>query len=396
MPSTLWLKIWNLFLLTLWLVDPVQRKWIKRAIALGASTTVVALLLIRTLPDIAWGQKEKTELEKPTVQVKTDIADKSIGGVSDHSAALLLPRPPSTEQLNRYPSKTKQFGDLAQSISTNTERLPPKQKESTETFPSAKNPERFLGREIKQPLIVAPSQKPLVETSAPPKPSNTTDILEVRSQIDGTSVKSTETGHGPSSSLPPASHVKERFTSSDFAKEAEGRTLLRILEHGSGPEVEIAWPVSMIQRRSLYRLLETCYGMEIALMDSNGGLYRSVGKAGQPWQPNLDRYSGIVRQPSGSLTPDEQIIIDRIYQYHGGLHLAENVRLFPRRLDALLLGGLKMIIGDKYAGISVIRAHYRREGDSVLVENISIDGRSVFGQISLLNANRHCPSGAWS
>jgi hypothetical protein len=172
--------------------------------------------------------------------------------------------------------------------------------------------------------------------------------------------------------------------------------LLRILEHGSGPEIEIAWPVSAIQRRALYRLFEACYGMEVALIDSGGRLFGHAGQSGQPWQPNLDRFSGFVRQPAGRLTPDEKDSVARIRAFHGGLRAANNVRLFPRRLDALLLGGLKALAGERYAGASAIRAHYRRDGNTVLVEGIRLDGRPILGRIDLSKGSRRCRSGDWS
>jgi len=368
----------------------------KRAIALGASTTVVALLLIRILPEIAWSPKEKTELENPKIQAKTEIANASIEHAPDRAVTLLLPRPPSLTQPDRLPLKTEQLAGTTQPENTISERQSQKQGGFTEILPSAETSEPFLVQASEPLLVPVPSQKPFVEASSALNPSATNDMQEEQTQIDAVSVKSTETDLGSSLLLERAVRVKKHFASPDFSTEAEGRALLRILEHGSGPEVEIAWPVSMIQRQFLYRLLEACYGMEIALMDSKGRLYRSVGVVGQPWQPNLDRYSGIVRQPSGSLTPDEQITIDHINKYHSGLRSAENVRLFPRRLDALLLGGLKMLIGDNYASVAVIRAHYRRAGDIVLVEGISVDDRPVFGQINLSNANRHCQSSAWS
>ncbi len=393
---TLLPKTWNLCSLTVWRVEPVRRNWAKNVVAFGASTTVVALLLICILPEIVWSPKEKAESAKPKIQAKMDITNASIKHAPDRATTLLLPRPPSQEKPNRPPPKTNQSANTTQPENTATDSLPQKQSEVAEISPSDEIPETSL-EQVQDPRSdVVPSQKLLVEPPSPPKPSTTIDVLAERVQIDAASAIGSKTGHRLSSRLNHAVRVKKHFAASDFSGEAEGRALLRILEYGSGPEVEIAWPVSMVQRQSLYRLLEACYGMEIALMDSSGRLYRRIGEVGQPWQPNLDRYSGIVRQPSGSLTDDEQINIDRIYKYHGVLHSAENVRLFPRRLDALLLGGLKTLIGDNYAVASIIRARYRRDGHIVLVEGISIDGRSIFGHIDLSKANRHCQSSAWS
>ncbi len=46
-----------------------------------------------------------------------------------------------------------------------------------------------------------------------------------------------------------------------------GRALLRLLEHGKGPSVEIAWPDDARDRTRLHRLLGRCYGMRLAVMD---------------------------------------------------------------------------------------------------------------------------------
>ncbi len=205
-----------------------------------------------------------------------------------------------------------------------------------------------------------------------------------------------ETPPEPSPRPGRAARTEVYFATLGGTVEAEGRVLLRILEHGSGPEIEIAWPVSATQRRALYRLFEACYGMEIAMIDSRGRLYGRSGEAGRPWQPNLDRYSGFVRQPSGRLTADEIDSIARIRTFHGGLRAANNVRLFPRRLDAVLLGGLKALIGDGYGDASAIRAYYRREGNTVLVESIRLDGRPILGRIDLSAAAHRCRSSEWS
>lgn len=46
----------------------------------------------------------------------------------------------------------------------------------------------------------------------------------------------------------------------------KGRTLLRILEHGDGPEIQITWPKSSRERDRLFDLLVRCYGVRVALM----------------------------------------------------------------------------------------------------------------------------------
>jgi hypothetical protein len=164
----------------------------------------------------------------------------------------------------------------------------------------------------------------------------------------------------------------------------EGRTMLRLLEHGEGPHIEIAWPESATARRDLYDRLTRCLGMRTALIDTSQRLYVDDGPAGQAWRLDTDRYSGFMRQPDGALVAGEQAVIDRIRARHGG-HLREPVRLFPRRTDAVLLGGLRQAIGGE-SGQSV-RARYRLEGDRVIVDTITADGRAVSGRIDLTNAS---------
>ena len=86
----------------------------------------------------------------------------------------------------------------------------------------------------------------------------------------------------------------------------EGRALLRLLEHGSGPTIEIGWPRDSRERQHLYRTLAGCFGMKPILMDGSGNLYTQEGARGHKWEINLDRFSGFVRQPAGFVAPEER------------------------------------------------------------------------------------------
>ena len=153
-----------------------------------------------------------------------------------------------------------------------------------------------------------------------------------------------------------------------------GRTLLRLLEHGAGPEIELAWPRERADRAKLYDMLNRCFGMRLALMDSQG---RLLGGDGEAWTPNLDRFSAFIRHPSGRLTAAEQRQMSRAGP---GLKL---VRLFPRSFDARLLGGLNGLIGADYGGLGQIQARYRLSGRTLLVERIEGDGRRYPGEIAI-------------
>ncbi len=170
----------------------------------------------------------------------------------------------------------------------------------------------------------------------------------------------------------------------------EGRPLLKLLEHGKGPSVEIAWPASASLRRRLYDLFKQCYGMRIAVMDANGQLFNDASRPGQAWSINLDRYSGFMRQSSAGAALDEYRIVRQIRSRHG-LDSATAVRLFPRHTDAVLLGGLRNLIGGNYDGTKRIQARYQISGSKVSVTDITIDAKPVTGSIELSSgAIRRC------
>ena len=162
-----------------------------------------------------------------------------------------------------------------------------------------------------------------------------------------------------------------------------GRQLLRILEHGEGPAIEIAWPGSSVQRDRLHGVLQRCYGMRLALIDRAGGLYLDSGPRGTRWPIDLDRFSGFVRRPNGRITSAERRAADRVARYHHGLPATDPVRLFPRAADAALLGGLAHLLGGDYRAAKSITASYRLRGLRVTVGDLRIDGRRVAGRIDL-------------
>lgn len=172
---------------------------------------------------------------------------------------------------------------------------------------------------------------------------------------------------------------------------ATGRVLLRVLEHGEGPAIEIAWPQSAAERAALADHLRQCYGMRLALMDGAGALYTGKSPRGAPWTPNLDLYSGFVRRTSGRLPGIERRLAGDIRRRHG--RTGATVHIFPRRVDALLLGGLQSLAGARYQSSSSIQAHYNLVGGELTVGNLRVDGQTVAGTINL-SAAEHCRGGS--
>ena len=171
---------------------------------------------------------------------------------------------------------------------------------------------------------------------------------------------------------------------------SKGWALLRMLEHSSGPSIEIAWPDNAVVREQLHSRLRDCYGMNTALMRRDGTLFVAKGPPGQPWSANFDLFSGFVRKPRGRLSTAEKHQVRAIRAHHPNLRGAVPVRLFPRRVDALLLAGLKAVAGRAYGEGEMIRARYNIAGGRVVVEDIRLGGRTAAGRIDMSPSARRC------
>ncbi|MBL4720823.1 MAG: hypothetical protein JKY20_06805, partial [Alphaproteobacteria bacterium] len=161
-----------------------------------------------------------------------------------------------------------------------------------------------------------------------------------------------------------------------------GRVLLRQLEAGQGPSIEIAWPSSRPERDALYRVFVRCYGMTTAILSEDDQLFRVKDPAGRPWRLNRDRYSGFLRQATGQAVYAERQTLAQIRARHG-LVAGTPIRLFPRRVDAALLGGLHQITNARFGDGVSIRARYQRSGSTVRVLSLRIGGRAMPGEIVL-------------
>lgn len=167
----------------------------------------------------------------------------------------------------------------------------------------------------------------------------------------------------------------------------EGRALLKMLEIGRGPVIEVVWPQKSADRSRLYRLLTSCHGMKTALLTDNRRLFTADTAPGQSWNVNRDAVSGFIRKPSGVLTDTERAVIRRIKVRHG-LETGDAVRLFPRGVDAVMLGGLGQIVGPGYLKYKTIRARYALVGDRITVNDVRVDGSARPGRIALPKINR--------
>ena len=163
----------------------------------------------------------------------------------------------------------------------------------------------------------------------------------------------------------------------------DGRVLLRMLEHDEGPQVSFSWPDDRSIRQRLFQTFTQCLGVRVALMDKNGKLFRADDRPGESWSINLDTYSGFVRRPHGAITKRESGLIKHIRRHHNTTLPLLHVRIFPRWLDAELLGHIRTVIGDGYMQTSNVTARYQISSGTILVRDIRADGKSMLGNITL-------------
>jgi hypothetical protein len=167
----------------------------------------------------------------------------------------------------------------------------------------------------------------------------------------------------------------------------KGRALLRVLEHGKGPGIHLNWPKGNRAREELSHQLRQCFGMQLALMSSQGLLFVDDTRRGEAWRPNRDYYSGFVRQTSGRLPGSERRLANLIRRLHGPVGV--EVHIFPRRVDAAVLGGLQSLIGEAYMSARTITARYQYQGSRLQISNLMVDGKAVRGRIDLSTV-RYC------
>ena len=336
---------------------------------------MLALILYRTLPGIMSETIVNPDVVKPIKDFEQSSPTTRQPLSRQKDFRVLLPQPPEVKDKPVRIAKGKNFGGETRKRNLVTSQTTDGGSENYLNSTKINNP--FLIKKIPDGAF----------GSSPLKNAQ----LEVNQSILKSSVKQKEMSNFNRQDFNFASNLNQKeFLTDRTTIEKEGRVLLRKLEHGSGPFIEIAWPVSSGQRKLLYRLFRNCYGMEVAVINSDGELFRLNETKGEPWSPNLDRYSSFFRKPAGSLTVQEYERLNQIRKVHGQFNGANHVRIFSRQTDAMLLGGLKSLIGDEYQEGSVVRAYYRTENGTVIVENIQLDGELVQGQIYLPRVERHC------
>ena len=171
---------------------------------------------------------------------------------------------------------------------------------------------------------------------------------------------------------------------------AKGRVLLRQLENGKGPEIQIAWPNQTRLKEKIYDILNKCYGMQTARMSSKDELFHSAGPSGVPWAINMDKMSGFIREVSGLIPQAEHLHVRRINQKHPNENFISTIRIFPRVVDAHLLMNLRSLAGENYSTSKNISAAYGLKNNSILIQHVRVDGKELGRAFMLPSIKNQC------
>ena len=170
----------------------------------------------------------------------------------------------------------------------------------------------------------------------------------------------------------------------------KGRVLLKKLEYGKGPQVEVSWPKDLAQKQELYSVFTKCFGMKTAGLNSSNQLFVKSSGGNRALTLNMDTTSGFIREIHGDISGGERGEIIRIEQKHPYQTFESFVRIFPRHVDASLLQGLHLVLGDVFPEAKQIKASYRLNGYHVEVFEISADTQMFPGSFHLRRNARKC------
>ena len=341
----------------------MHQKMLGSSASVGLSALLAGLLLVAAKRDYPTGSVASFEMKTEAAAPPPDKTQQT----ADAPTAIVLPDPPPAA-LEDYAKKTAKLSKAIMKPLVATKNKP---------VPAIV----VIRPRVKQPAPMVAVQPLLPSPSVPNDGVSDPIVKEVL-------IPSTENTHR---GLKAKNTVTIVLPNEDPALAEEGRVLLRMLEHGRGPAIELAWPDRADDQERLYQTLRDCLGMRIALRDSAGRLYIANIPPGKHWQPSMDRYSGFARKPTGRLAAAERRDISTIAQHHNLSHQASAIRIFPRQIDAQLLGGLRRLVGKMYGRAHNIRAKYRLSNDGVTVTGILVDGRPLAGGVALAAlANSGC------
>ena len=351
-------------------------------LSIGASLTL-ALIILWPHSEIQPDQLERDKTSTPKKNIPADILTDAASETSQASVPVLLPPPPRRKKLTEW--KTNPQGDSAPQVTA----LKPLDVTSSEASSKPLNvlkPSKQTGVETPPLLNPLPKEKEVLAETIRSKVKPLTPLTSEERTAPRAVTPLRETTSKAANS--PVRHktaveIPDNNSRQDLNSLSSGRALLRILEHGKGPEIDIAWPNHQAARDKLFRLLRRCYGMHVAVMSRDNILYRLSDPAGQPWQLNMDRLSGFIRLIGGKISNSERQLIRRLKRLHYSIKMPTPVRLFPRNFDGALLGGLSKFLTKNKASLRSISAQYQSDGHKLWVEDIRVNGKPIEGLVDL-------------
>ena len=130
--------------------------------------------------------------------------------------------------------------------------------------------------------------------------------------------------------------------------------------------------------------------MKTAGLNSSNQLFVKSSGGNRALTLNMDTTSGFIREIHGDISSGERGEIIRIEQKHPYQTFESFVRIFPRHVDASLLQGLHLVLGDVFPKAKQIKASYRLTGYDVEVFEISADTQMFPGSFHLRRNARKC------
>ena len=160
---------------------------------------------------------------------------------------------------------------------------------------------------------------------------------------------------------------------------SNGIKILTEAENKQNFEMEIFWPESFSASQKLFKTMNKCFGMRVAVLDNNGEIYNLRGK--------VDRRSQIIspflrRLESFSVKQEKQNISTIISNnsIEGEKTL---VRTVSFSTDAKIMDGISKLSETDLSNARQIKAKYFLERDRVYIGMITVDGKHAIGKILL-------------
>ncbi len=332
-------------------------------LSIALSGTIAGAIILLCVAMFHSVKAEKTTQKK---HLKSPTRIQQPQSPPQQMAVIQLPPPPALHQLTTTPA----IKPAAPTQKKTVAALKPSPKSVVRTKPESYKPLKAS----KPAPRVQKFVKPIAKTQSPVRKSVP---VKPRRPVRAAPEKLKQT----------APSKPEQQVVASAQHKSTGRVLLRMLEHGKGPTIEIAWPQSASQRSKLYLALTQCYGMQAAVLHHSKALFSASDPPGVSWKLNIDRFSGFLRSPQGAEIAAERNLFQQIAQRHQLTNWTP-VRVFPRTVDAVLLGGLEQLIGAHYGAAKRIQARYQLYSSGLKLQDIQVDGNSITGSVALPFATR--------